>query len=40
MHPIYVQIGIIPEIASGIHAASVLQQPPETNVSYATSSAG
>lgn len=29
IRPIYVQIGIIPELATGIHAASVLQEPPE-----------
>jgi MFS family permease len=29
IRPIYVQIGIIPELAKGIHAASVLQDPPE-----------
>jgi MFS family permease len=29
VHPIYVQMGILPEIASGLNAASVLQQPPE-----------
>jgi MFS family permease len=29
IHPIYVRIGIIPELAEGIHAASVLQEPPE-----------
>jgi MFS family permease len=29
MRPIYVQIGIIPEVARGIQAASVLQEPPE-----------
>ena len=29
VRPIYVQIGIIPELAAGINAASVLQEPPE-----------
>ncbi len=29
IRPIYAQIGIIPELAKGIHAASVLQDPPE-----------
>jgi len=29
IHPIYVQIGIIPEVARGIQAASVLQEPPQ-----------
>jgi len=29
IRPIYVEKGILPEIASGIHSASVLQQPPE-----------
>jgi MFS family permease len=29
VHPIYVRIGIIPELARGIHTASVLQEPPE-----------
>jgi MFS family permease len=29
IRPIYVRIGIIPELAEGIHAASVLQEPPE-----------
>jgi MFS family permease len=29
VHPIYVRIGIIPELAKGIHAASILQEPPE-----------
>ncbi len=29
IRPIYARIGIIPEIAEGINAASVLQQPPE-----------
>lgn len=29
IRPIYVQIGIIPEVARGIQAASVLQEPPE-----------
>jgi hypothetical protein len=29
VHPIYVRIGIIPELAKGIHTASVLQEPPE-----------
>jgi len=28
VRPIYVQIGIIPEVATGIHAASVLRDPP------------
>jgi len=28
VRPIYVQIGIIPEVAKGIHAASVVQDPP------------
>ncbi len=29
VRPIYVRIGVIPELARGIHAASVLQEPPE-----------
>ena len=29
VRPIYAQIGIIPELAAGINAASVLQEPPE-----------
>jgi len=29
VHPIYIQMGILPEIASGINAASVLQEPPQ-----------
>jgi hypothetical protein len=29
VRPIYVQMGIIPELATGINTASVLQQPPE-----------
>jgi len=29
VRPIYVQLGIIPEVASGIQAASALQVPPE-----------
>jgi MFS family permease len=29
IRPIYVRIGVIPELAAGIHAASVFQQPPE-----------
>jgi MFS family permease len=29
VHPIYIQMGILPEIASGINSASLLQQPPE-----------
>ncbi len=29
VHPIYVRIGIIPELARGVHAASVLQEPHE-----------
>jgi MFS family permease len=29
IHPIYVRIGIIPELARGVYAASVLQDPPE-----------
>jgi len=29
IRPIYAQIGIIPEVAAGIHSASVLQEPPE-----------
>ena len=29
VHPIYVRIGIVSELARGIHAASVLQEPPE-----------
>ncbi len=29
VHPIYVRIGIIPEVAEGIQAASVLQEPPQ-----------
>lgn len=29
VHPIYIQMGILPEIASGIDSASVLQEPPE-----------
>ncbi len=29
VRPIYMRIGIIPEVARGIHAASVLQEPPE-----------
>jgi len=29
VHPIYERIGIVPELATGIHAASVLQEPPE-----------
>ena len=30
IRPIYVQIGIIPELAKGVHAASILQDPPES----------
>ncbi len=29
IRPIYAQMGIIPEVAKGLHAATVLQQPPE-----------
>ena len=29
IRPIYIQMGILPEMASGINAASVLQEPPE-----------
>jgi MFS family permease len=29
VRPIYMQMGIIPEVARGIHAASVLQEPPQ-----------
>jgi MFS family permease len=29
VRPIYVQMGVIPEVAAGIQAASLLQQPPE-----------
>jgi len=29
IRPIYIQIGVIPEVARGIQAASVLQEPPE-----------
>jgi MFS family permease len=29
VRPIYVEIGILPELATGIQAASALQQPPE-----------
>ncbi len=29
VHPIYAQMGIVPEVATGIQAASVLQEPPE-----------
>lgn len=29
VHPIYVQMGIIPELARGINTASVLQEPPQ-----------
>ena len=29
VRPIYVEMGIIPELSAGIHAASVLQEPPE-----------
>ena len=29
VHPIYVRIGIIPELAEGINTASVLQEPPQ-----------
>lgn len=29
IRPIYAQIGIIPEVAAGIHTASVFQEPPE-----------
>jgi MFS family permease len=29
IRPIYVRMGIIPELATGIHTASVLQEPPE-----------
>ncbi|MFZ3262812.1 MAG: MFS transporter [Terriglobales bacterium] len=29
IRPIYIQIGIIPELAKGIHTASVLQEPPD-----------
>jgi len=29
IRPIYVQAGIIPEIAKGVQAASALQNPPE-----------
>jgi hypothetical protein len=27
--PIYVELGILPEVATGIEAAAVLQTPPE-----------
>jgi MFS family permease len=29
VHPIYIQMGILPEIARGINTASVLQEPPQ-----------
>lgn len=29
IRPIYVRIGVIPELATGIHTASLLQEPPE-----------
>ena len=29
VRPIYVKLGILPEVASGIQAASALQTPPE-----------
>jgi len=29
VRPIYVELGILPEVASGIQTASVLQTPPE-----------
>jgi hypothetical protein len=29
VRPIYVQLGILPEVAEGIQAASALQTPPE-----------
>jgi len=29
IRPIYAQMGIIPEVAKGLHAATLLQQPPE-----------
>jgi len=29
VRPIYAQIGIIPELVTGINTASVLQEPPE-----------
>jgi len=29
VRPIYIQIGIIPELAQGIQTASLLQEPPE-----------
>jgi len=29
VRPIYMRIGIIPELAKGLHAASILQEPPE-----------
>ncbi len=29
IRPIYIQIGIIPELAKGIHTASVMQEPPD-----------
>jgi hypothetical protein len=29
VRPIYAQMGIIPELASAINTASVLQEPPE-----------
>ncbi len=29
IRPIYIQMGILPEMAAGIHAASLLQEPPE-----------
>jgi MFS family permease len=30
IRPIYIQLGILPELAEGVHAASALQTPPET----------
>jgi hypothetical protein len=29
VRPIYIKLGILPEVASGIQAASALQTPPE-----------
>jgi hypothetical protein len=29
VRPIYIELGILPEVASGIQAASALQTPPE-----------
>ena len=30
IRPIYVRLGILPELAEGVHVASALQTPPET----------